>query len=642
MATNILTRSAKGSTLSWTEEDTNLTNLRDAIDNGLGAQAVQIASVLAGQSGGTLGFETKTAMDADLAHAAGTLARVTNDGTNNGLYIKLGASGSGSWQKSTFQDQPFTMGSMYSDNLNTAVSAIGSTPTVLLFSSDMTVGSNIVIPATLELMPINGAKINHTTYTIVYAGPTERWPLRQIFNGTGSVTLPTLARPEWFGDNITQGTTDMTTAVNKAVLASPTVVFSENNTYLVGNVLLPDRNTHIKGGREAVITGTAGAGNIFEQVNRGVLTEISGIKFTGPKTAFHRDAGTSETPYMGQFAYHEYDIHDCWFDVDTGVYALYFFGAREGGIRNNHFGHKTVDADHPAGNGIYLSYSINMEAENNLFENLGYAIYSDIGSEGLKITGGTIIGCTYGVYAYRLYGLQLKGSMIDYNDHPVLLEALESAVISGNYISSRSDSPAIVIRRKTGVEYDNTHVIIANNPEIRCNKVSFRADPTVAIRLENTNYATVSGNSVTNWRTNGIEYDDSTFVSLSGNTLTSAATYGTYSISEDSGAVTGGTITIRDNSVTLPINTPSTNLLFNNNGYLTENQGVATITEGNSSVVVTHYMGRIPSFGKVTVTPLQGGYSTYISAISSTTITISVVGTAPSGGLSFGWSASVW
>ena len=49
----------------------------------------------------TVTFTTKALMDADLASPVGTIARVTADGTstNNGLYRKLGASGSGSWKK---------------------------------------------------------------------------------------------------------------------------------------------------------------------------------------------------------------------------------------------------------------------------------------------------------------------------------------------------------------------------------------------------------------------------------------------------------------------------------------------------------------------------------------------------------------
>lgn len=50
--------------------------------------------------GNFLGYTTKAAMDADLAHAAGSLAIVYGESaTNDGLYLKSGASGAGSWAK---------------------------------------------------------------------------------------------------------------------------------------------------------------------------------------------------------------------------------------------------------------------------------------------------------------------------------------------------------------------------------------------------------------------------------------------------------------------------------------------------------------------------------------------------------------
>ena len=51
------------------------------------------------QGPGMLGYATKAALDADLAHPAGTVALVGNDPVlaNNGTYIKSGDSGSGSW-----------------------------------------------------------------------------------------------------------------------------------------------------------------------------------------------------------------------------------------------------------------------------------------------------------------------------------------------------------------------------------------------------------------------------------------------------------------------------------------------------------------------------------------------------------------
>lgn len=57
---------------------------------------VMMESMLAQLS---LGYATKAALDADLLHSANTLAMVYADSTaaNNGVYVKIGASGSGSW-----------------------------------------------------------------------------------------------------------------------------------------------------------------------------------------------------------------------------------------------------------------------------------------------------------------------------------------------------------------------------------------------------------------------------------------------------------------------------------------------------------------------------------------------------------------
>ncbi len=68
------------------------------------AETAANAANLAAQSAADIAFTTKALMDADLTYAANTLALVTNDSTssNNGLYIKLMASGSGSWQKSSY------------------------------------------------------------------------------------------------------------------------------------------------------------------------------------------------------------------------------------------------------------------------------------------------------------------------------------------------------------------------------------------------------------------------------------------------------------------------------------------------------------------------------------------------------------
>src|SRR5690606_8846218 len=63
----------------------------------------QVDAIATGQVSGVIGFDTLAALEADLAHDAGTVAYVTNDPTpaNNGTYRKEGASGAGEWVQSS-------------------------------------------------------------------------------------------------------------------------------------------------------------------------------------------------------------------------------------------------------------------------------------------------------------------------------------------------------------------------------------------------------------------------------------------------------------------------------------------------------------------------------------------------------------
>jgi hypothetical protein len=71
----------------------------DGYSSQIAAVNALIASLSAIGASGKLGYATKSAMDADLAHADGVLAEVSyaTDPTHAGTYKKSGASGSGSW-----------------------------------------------------------------------------------------------------------------------------------------------------------------------------------------------------------------------------------------------------------------------------------------------------------------------------------------------------------------------------------------------------------------------------------------------------------------------------------------------------------------------------------------------------------------
>lgn len=85
-------------------------------------------------------------------------------------------------------------------SLQAAVATLGVTEATLNFYTDQALTANLTIPANIELVPMNGAKIIHGAYTVSYAGSTLRWPLAQIFEGAGVVSLPSapVGYPQWF------------------------------------------------------------------------------------------------------------------------------------------------------------------------------------------------------------------------------------------------------------------------------------------------------------------------------------------------------------------------------------------------------------------------------------------------------------
>lgn len=218
-ATSVTTRTSKGAALTYSEMDGNFTNLRDAIDGQAASLGASVASLVQSQTAGTIGFQTVSAMNADLAHPANTIALVTNDvtTTNNTYWIKLGASGSGSWQKSGIPSGiPWVHASLYAD-FATAVAAQGTLPRTLVISAAMPVTTAIAIPDTIQILRLSGGSL--------------------ALSGSGAITGLREVEPELFG-GYSDGThaTETTAAINAAIAAAPRIRFALGRTYLTNSI----------------------------------------------------------------------------------------------------------------------------------------------------------------------------------------------------------------------------------------------------------------------------------------------------------------------------------------------------------------------------------------------------------------------
>ncbi|HAR44678.1 MAG TPA: hypothetical protein DCS05_00490 [Nitrospiraceae bacterium] len=160
-------------------------------------------------------------------------------------------------------------------SLAAAVAAFPSTPATIQYGEDQTLTANLVVPAHIELMPLNGAVISHGAYTVTVNSSTARWPLAQIFNGTGDVTGLQEAYPQWFG---TDGAADQV-QIRAALVASATVRLV--GSYDVGETIEVAGNRSILGVdagvpayQPTVINHSAASGPLFSAVSN----EFGGVR----------------------------------------------------------------------------------------------------------------------------------------------------------------------------------------------------------------------------------------------------------------------------------------------------------------------------------------------------------------------------
>lgn len=325
------------------------------------------------------------------------------------------------------------------------------------------------------------------------------------------------------------GVTDDTAAIQAALdSGAGTVDFGDGrNTYRVtARITLPTRVVRLAG-RGATIHSTHGTevfyrGVLADSTGRGLLVEIDGLTFTGNATAFRYSAADT-LPSQGQLF--EYHVRNCRFLQTGAVYALHFHGAREGRITDSYF---------EGNQGIYADYTINMEVARCDFKNTTYGVRYFTGAEGLKFIGGTMLGVGTGIwFGSNTTGLQIIGAMIDYCDVPVLIDSATAVMITGSYISSRTAQAAIYVTKSTATV--PAHIRIANNV-LRQNSLNV-ADRVV--RIENADDVIFTGNSVENYRNNGLEYDATQYLTISHNTFRSNAGYaGQFSITAGTDSAT--------------------------------------------------------------------------------------------------------
>lgn len=149
----------------------------------------RVDALEAGATTGVIGKATRAALDADLAHAADTIALVTNDTTaaNNTWYRKTGASSAGSWIQSADSPLGITLNTaaQLAHRINTAVPVYADDVVALKVAEDRWL---------IRTLVVDGATTDVAEFEMFnwgpYMGLTHAWALHSIRARIGGAHIP--------------------------------------------------------------------------------------------------------------------------------------------------------------------------------------------------------------------------------------------------------------------------------------------------------------------------------------------------------------------------------------------------------------------------------------------------------------------
>lgn len=102
-------------------------------------------------------------------------------------------------------------------SLNKAVTAAGSVQTTIIIRETTKVTANLTIPANVSLYVTKSGRINQQAYTLNFANKDGlESGIHAVFTGTGVAYGLGVVYPDYWGDNTTPGTTDMSAEINYA------------------------------------------------------------------------------------------------------------------------------------------------------------------------------------------------------------------------------------------------------------------------------------------------------------------------------------------------------------------------------------------------------------------------------------------
>lgn len=193
-------------------------------------------------------------------------------------------------------------------NLTAAIADIGSTVCELWVVDNQTLSASLVVPANVCLKILRGNLITLGSYNLTINGDFYSEPYRVfVESGSGYVSGLNHSYPEWWLDNTTPGTTDMTDAVQAAIdaLDNGGIVHFLPTQHAFSRITLPPIAIKIQGHLNAYNVGSARS--VYHIINL-EDTESSLFYATSVKKVMHHFHGINAS--MEDEAVSFYENHE--------------------------------------------------------------------------------------------------------------------------------------------------------------------------------------------------------------------------------------------------------------------------------------------------------------------------------------------
>lgn len=361
--------------------------------------------------------------------------------------------------------------------------------------------------------------------------------------------------------------------------------------YKTETISVPTVNLLIKGSFAKLIPVTPATQICFNKTARGGFTEIRDLDFDGFYRGISIQMPTSETMY------YDFLIVNCKFtDVQADGWGIYLDGPREGNIDKCYF--ESSGGGIGSGGGIYRKFTVNTNIRDSVFKELRFGIYDDGQgspySAGNHVLGCVMLGVNFGITAARGDSYLIDGCMIDYCDAPIRIFSQDGAKIVNNYLSSRTASPVIDIKKDPADAFGNFGIKIYNNTVI----THYTAGQVNGIEIFDAQDSAIGDNYIQFFNYLGVRFKNCTFLTIEDNHFAPrpGSPYTTYCVANLENDSNTSNKIVNNSFQGNALNPTTMNVLARHNyGFVTQAAGIATLPSGATSVTVPHGMSVAPN-----------------------------------------------